>query len=67
MLKNLIQIVLSIICLIISLSASGFYVVGNHGHIMFRPHMLEDWIIWGIVLLFGMLGFWLIFNMIKKR
>jgi len=24
------------------------YLVGMHGHLMFRPHMTEDWIIWGI-------------------
>jgi hypothetical protein len=31
------------------------YLVGMHGHLMFRPHMTEDWIIWGTatVLLFG--------------
>ena len=66
MLKNVIQITLSLVCIIISLFAFGFYVVGNHGHIMFRPHMLEDWIIWGIVVLFGVLGFYLMFKMIKK-
>ena len=24
------------------------YLVGMHGHLMFRPHLTEDWIIWGI-------------------
>jgi hypothetical protein len=24
------------------------YLVGMHGHLTFRPHMKEDWIIWGI-------------------
>jgi hypothetical protein len=21
--------------------------VGSHGHLMFRPHMTEDWVFWG--------------------
>jgi hypothetical protein len=25
-----------------------FYMVGSHGKLMFRPHMTEDWVIWGI-------------------
>jgi uncharacterized integral membrane protein len=24
------------------------YMAGMHGHLMFRPHMAEDWIMWGI-------------------
>lgn len=24
------------------------YLAGMHGHLMFRPHMTEDWVIWGI-------------------
>ena len=32
---------IAFMCFIIDLA-------GMHGHLMFRPHMTEDWIIWGI-------------------
>ena len=28
-----------------------FYMVGSHGRLRFRPHMTEDWVIWGIVVI----------------
>ena len=28
-----------------------FYMVGSQGRLMFRPHMTEDWVIWGIAVI----------------
>ena len=50
MLRIILRIILAIILLIISASLVLLYLIGNHGHLMFRPHMAEDWIIWGIAL-----------------
>lgn len=36
------------------------YWFGNHGRLMFRPHMTEDWIIWGIALISFFCGIYLI-------
>jgi len=33
----------------IGFATIAFMVVGSHGHLMFRPGMMEDWIYWGIV------------------
>jgi len=37
---------------------------GNHGNILFRPWMKEDWIIWGIIIFSFLVGAILLF--IKK-
>ena len=34
--------------------------VGNHGHIMFRPNMKEDWVVWGIAIFSLALGLYLL-------
>ena len=44
-----------------------FYMVGMHGHLMFRPHMTEDWVIWGIAVVSATLGLILIFKGFKNR
>lgn len=45
------RIIIAIGLLILAGIAIGFYMVGSHGRIMFRPHMAEDWIIWGIAVI----------------
>ena len=47
---------IAIVLLVISISAVLFYGVGNHGHFMFRPNMMEDWLIWGIASISGLIG-----------
>lgn len=42
------KLIIGIILLIISIILIFIYWFGNHGRIMFRPNMLEDWTIWGI-------------------
>ncbi len=49
-----------------SASCLIFYMVGNHGKLMFRPHMKEDWIIWGLALIFAMPCFIFAINLYKK-
>lgn len=53
--------------LLISAFSLLIYVAGNHGQLMFRPHMTEDWVIWGIAVICGFLGVSLIYNGIVKR
>jgi hypothetical protein len=54
------QKVIAFILLIISGLAALFYGVGNHGHFMFRPHMMEDWVIWGITAITGLSGLYIL-------
>ena len=54
--------VIAIVLLLCSLFGVALYGAGNHGHFMFRPHMLEDWLIWGWVVLTGSLGIYLLFR-----
>lgn len=41
--------------------------VGMHGHLMFRPHMREDWVIWGLATAFFFLGVALVVLAIRKE
>ncbi len=40
--------------------------VGMHGHLMFRPHMTEDWIIWGTAVASFIGGLLLLISGIKN-
>ena len=42
------------------------YLVGMHGHLMFRPHMTEDWVIWGIAAASFVGGLVLLINGVKS-
>ena len=55
---------LGILLLLCSVFGVALYGAGNHGHFMFRPHMLEDWIIWGLVVFTGTSGIYLL---IKRK
>ena len=57
---DMLKVIGGILLLCISGLAVMFYAVGNHGHLMFRPHMTEDWIIWGIAFIAGVTGIFLI-------
>ena len=48
---------LGLMFLMIGLFGILFYLSGMHGHLTFRPHMLQDWIIWGIVFLKDLLEY----------
>ncbi|MBK8088529.1 MAG: hypothetical protein IPK31_11585 [Chitinophagaceae bacterium] len=57
---------LGLMFLMIGLFGILFYLSGMHGHLTFRPHMLQDWIIWGIVTVSFIAGFYFILKGIKK-
>ena len=42
------KIAAALVLFFIAFMCFMIYLVGMHGHLMFRPHMTEDWIIWGI-------------------
>lgn len=43
------RIITAFVLCLIAFSAFAIDMAGSHGHLMFRPHMTEDWIIWGII------------------
>jgi hypothetical protein len=40
---------------------------GMHSHLMFRPYMTSDWIIWGIVTVSFLIGILFIVLGVRKR
>lgn len=50
---NPVRTIITILLIVISIEGIALYDPNNHGHFMFRLHMTEDWIIWGIVLVSG--------------
>jgi hypothetical protein len=56
----MLKVIGGILLLCVSGLAVMFYAVGNHGHLMFRLHMTEDWIIWGIALIAATTGIFLL-------
>jgi hypothetical protein len=62
----MLKVIGGILLLCLSALAVMFYAVGNHGHLMFRPHMTEDWIIWGIAFIAGASGVYLLTRSISK-
>ncbi len=60
------RIIVSIILLLISAFSVALYLVGNHGHLMFRAQMTEDWIIWGMALGTFLTAFYLLTRKIKQ-
>jgi hypothetical protein len=63
----MIKIVSGIALLLLSLFTFALDVGGNHGHIMFRPWMQEDWWLWGIILIAGISGIALLGSQILKK
>ncbi len=61
------KIIFGLCSLLLSGLSAMFYLVGNHGHLMFRPHMTEDWIIWGVALSTALLGIYLLTNLNKSK
>jgi hypothetical protein len=45
----------------------AMYGAGNHGKIMFRPHMTQDWIIWGISVVLFMTGLALVAKALRSK
>jgi hypothetical protein len=55
------------LCFFMTLVCVIFYAAGMHGRLMFRPHMIEDWIIWGIATTSFLFGVFLIVRGVKKQ
>lgn len=52
--------------LCIAMFGIALHGAGNHGHFMFRSHMKEDWVIWGSVLISGIIGSTILFRQLRK-
>lgn len=62
------QIIISIILIALGIYTLMFWGAGMLGHIMFRPHKIEDWILSTIVVAcFGIPLFFLYKRIVKKR
>lgn len=55
------------ILFLVSIIALMFYMAGMHGHLMFRSHMKEDWVIWGISILSFIAGLMFLLRQRKKK
>ena len=44
------KLVVSIVLMIFAFFVYMFWLSGSHGHIRLRPHMAQDWIMAGIIL-----------------
>jgi hypothetical protein len=53
--------------LILAGLALMFYMVGSHGRLMFRPHMKEEWIIWGIAIISTLTSIYLFLKRHRKN
>ena len=63
----MVKAIAGILLLTLSGLAIMIYLVGSHGHLMFRPHMKEDWIIWGIAIISFVAGFYLLWKSRSKH
>jgi hypothetical protein len=54
------------VLLLISLFTFALLAVGSHGHLMFRPHMTEDWVFWSIIVWTGIGGLALLFRDLRR-
>lgn len=62
-----VKIFIGVLLILISIWGIALYGAGSHGHFMFRPHMTEDWLIWGTVLISGTLGVILLTKQIRNK
>ena len=61
------KVAIAIFCFFITFMCFMIYLVGMHGHLMFRTYMKEDWIIWGIAFASFVIGVIVIIYGAKKR
>lgn len=57
----------SIFFLILGIIFLSFWTAGSHGHIAFRPYMLEDWVLTALTMFSFALSFFFVFKSIKKK
>jgi hypothetical protein len=66
--STVVRIIVSIILVGAGIYALSLWEVGSHGHIRFRPWMLEDWILSTIILVcFGVPLYFLSKRILKKH
>ena len=61
------RIIIAIGLFILSGLCIFLYWFGMHGRLMFRPHMTEDWIIWGTATVSFSTGIYLTLRQLNKR
>ena len=61
------QNLIAFILIAISVLTLTFDGVGNHGQFMFRPAMVQDWVILGIVATTGLLGLYILLTKTKQN
>ena len=54
------RIFIAILLILFSVGVLGFVGAGSHGHMLFRPGMLEDWIFWTLILSSGFGGIYML-------
>ena len=59
--------IIGVLLILISIWGIALYGAGSHGHFMFRPHMTEDWIIWGTVLVSGTTGVIMLIKQFRNK
>jgi len=65
--KKMRRIIVTVGLFILSGLSIFLYWFGNHGRLMFRPHMTEDWIIWGTATISFSAGIYLTLKQLNKR
>ena len=63
----MIRTLFAIVLLILAGLALMIFIVGSHGHLMFRPHMVEDWLFWGTIIIFSTVGIFLLITKSKNN
>ncbi|WP_158829375.1 hypothetical protein [Mucilaginibacter lacusdianchii] len=58
--------IIALFSFLIGICVLGFWIAGSHGHVKFRPHMLEDWIFTGLTILSFSISLVFAFKAIKK-
>jgi len=61
------KIIFSFIFFVITIITLGIEVGGSQGHIMFRPWMIEDWIIWGVLIFCPIISIILIYTIFNTN
>jgi len=64
---SILKITFGLAALLVGGLAAIFHIVGSHGRLMFRPHMKQDWVIWGIALTSTLLGIFLLATSNKTK
>lgn len=59
--------IFAVILLSISIFIFMIFLSGSHGHIQFRTHMTEDWILWSLMIIPACLGIIILLGLLIKQ